>query len=79
MYAYQGHEKIVEILIREGADVNFKKSDGRTPLHTAVQEGTNNQVEWFNENCASILLCNIQQVSIKWSMFSLKMEQTLML
>ena len=33
-----GHKEVVELLIAEGADVNAKNEDGRTPLDWAVDE-----------------------------------------
>jgi hypothetical protein len=32
-----GHGEIVELLITEGADVNAKANDGRTPLDVAIK------------------------------------------
>jgi ankyrin repeat protein len=34
--AYEGHKEIVELLIANGADVNPKRDDGKTPLDMAV-------------------------------------------
>ena len=32
-----GHKEIAELLISNGADVNVKKDDGRTPLDVAIK------------------------------------------
>lgn len=36
---YSGHDKVVDTLIRNGADVNSADNDGITPLLLAAQEG----------------------------------------
>jgi ankyrin repeat protein len=35
--AFWGHKEIVELLIAEGANVNAKDDDGKTPLNWAIQ------------------------------------------
>ena len=37
--AYGGHEKVVQVLIEAGANVNPADSDSITSLHLAAQEG----------------------------------------
>lgn len=34
-----GHEKIVDILIQAGADIEARQEDGWTPLHLAAERG----------------------------------------
>lgn len=34
-----GHEKIVQLLIKNGADVNLKNDEGLTPIHAAAEFG----------------------------------------
>ena len=34
-----GHEKIVELLLKQGADPNIREQGGYTPLHAAAQNG----------------------------------------
>lgn len=36
---YQGHERIVQLLIKNGSDVNVKNNEGLTPLHAAAEFG----------------------------------------
>lgn len=35
-----GNEKIVELLIKAGADVNYQNIDGHAPIHISVRHGT---------------------------------------
>lgn len=52
--AYNGHSKIVKLLIKNGADVNNKANDGRTPLIEATQMGHHETVKLLLENGANI-------------------------
>lgn len=38
---FSGNEEIVELLIKNGAYVNFKDDDLATSLHRAVEQGLN--------------------------------------
>ena len=37
--AYNGHEAVVQMLLKAGADVKAVTKDGRTPLHEAAYNG----------------------------------------
>lgn len=49
-FCYLGKEKVVEILIQNGANVNLENSDGATPLITAATEGS-----IFRHACTKII------------------------
>lgn len=49
-FCYLGKEKVVEILIQNGANVNSENSDGTTPLITAATEGS-----LFRHACTKII------------------------
>lgn len=38
---FTGNEKIVEVLIENGANINSRDDDQATPLHRAVEQGLN--------------------------------------
>lgn len=57
-YICSGQEKIVQLLLKNGADVNMRKNDGKTPLHVACSQ----QVD---ESIARILLEHGALSSIK--------------
>jgi len=44
--AYDGHERLVDLLLRHGAEVNQKDSDGRTALMDAATMGRWATSEW---------------------------------
>ena len=50
--ASKGQERVVEVLIRAGADVNPTDKQQTTPLHLAAQEGHLNVVKTLLENNA---------------------------
>ena len=43
--AYNGHNKLVELLLAKGANVNVKGEEGITPLYLAVFEGHGSTAE----------------------------------
>jgi ankyrin repeat protein len=45
---------LMELLLKRGADVNFRGSDERTPLHYAVQEGNIPVIQWLKRNGADL-------------------------
>lgn len=47
-----GKAEVIETLLKYGVNVNIKRNDGRTPLHTAVQNGNNNYFQ-FDLRCIS--------------------------
>lgn len=46
-----GHEQIVELLLKHGANPNKKSSSGSTPLHYAIQNQHSNIVKKLIETC----------------------------
>jgi transient receptor potential cation channel subfamily A protein 1 len=52
--AYNGHEKVIRILIEAGADVNPTDKLQITPLHLASQEGHLNAVKVLLDNGAEV-------------------------
>ena len=42
--AAAGHEKIVELLLKHGADPNIREQGGYTPLHAAAQNGDEDMI-----------------------------------
>lgn len=56
--AYNGHVKVVKVLIDAGADVNpADKQQAITPLHLAAQEGHLNVVRVLLDNHAIVEKC----------------------
>lgn len=39
LMTFIGHEKVVQLLIQNGADVNLKNDQGLSPLHAAAEFG----------------------------------------
>ena len=56
--ASRGHEKVVEVLIEAGADVNPTDKQQTTPLHLAAQEGHLNVVQTLLEYNADVGKCS---------------------
>lgn len=48
LYISQGHEKNVEALIKNGADVNALDKYHKTPLYTAILAGILNEQLFYN-------------------------------
>lgn len=59
-----GNYKIVEILLRGGADVNAKDSEGRTALHCGAQHGHNDVVKVLLMNKADPSILDNQGLSV---------------
>lgn len=51
--SFKGHLDIVEVLHREGIDINYQDSGGFTALHSAVQEGHIDVVTYLLKNDAN--------------------------
>jgi ankyrin repeat protein len=49
-----GHDAIVELLLKHGADVHRAANNGRTPLHIAASNGRANVVEWLLDHHANL-------------------------
>ena len=47
---------LVEMLIAEGADVNTRNDDGKTPLHMAAIRGNYQAVKFFVDHGAEVLV-----------------------
>ena len=45
MASERGHKEVVEVLLKEGADIDKAQNDGRTPLFIASQNGHKEVVE----------------------------------
>lgn len=52
----EGYEKIAEVLINNGANVNKMSLEGKTPLHLACEKG---DLNWYNKK--QIKLCLFHQ------------------
>ena len=53
-----GSEKIVQLLIDSGANINQTNNEGEVPAHVAVQYGFINIVKILQQGCADTLLCH---------------------
>ncbi|CAF0726075.1 unnamed protein product [Brachionus calyciflorus] len=51
-----GHEQIVDLLLKHGANPNKKSSSGSTPLHYAIQNNHANIVRKLLETCKDIIV-----------------------
>lgn len=49
-----GNEKVVDMLIQNGANINFVAKDGATPLHAAAENGYENITNTLIQNGANI-------------------------
>ena len=54
--SYLGSRKLIIILLENGADVNQRSSDGRTPLMWAAFRGDKQTIELLVERGADLLL-----------------------
>lgn len=53
--AAAGHEKIVDLLLRHGADPNIREQGGYTPLHAAAQNGDEEMIRTLLYGGADLL------------------------
>ncbi|OTF69951.1 oxysterol-binding protein-related protein 1-like protein, partial [Euroglyphus maynei] len=56
--AYFGHYEVVEILLKNGADINIQNEEGDTPLHKAAYTGRENIVILLLAHQANVFICN---------------------
>lgn len=54
-----GHEKIIDILIKAGADINSKGESNWRPIHFSAQNGTENAAKTLIANNADLNLTNL--------------------
>lgn len=54
--AYLGYQKIAALLLKYGADINLRSSDGRTPLHWAAFRNNIPMLQFLIDNGADITL-----------------------
>ena len=52
--AYLGHKNLVSLLLKYGADINLRSSDGRTPLMWAAFRNNHKMCEYLLDNGADI-------------------------
>ena len=52
--SFKGHTKIVELLIKNGANMNIADKDGYTPLHMASRNGHLDTTRLLLENGADL-------------------------
>lgn len=53
--SYLGHQKLVSLLLKYGADINLRSSDGRTPLMWASFRNNTKMIEYLLDNGADLL------------------------
>jgi len=61
--AYIGHERVVDLLIQHGAEVNLQRSSGFTALMSAAGQGRERVVELLLQHGAEINLQNSDGVT----------------
>lgn len=47
---FLGHAQIVQLLLKNGADINIKSNQGLTPLHGAAEFGKFFLAKWWKIN-----------------------------
>ena len=51
--AWVGHKEVAELLIAEGADVNAKTNDGKTPLDLSIKLNLNETADLLRKHGGS--------------------------
>lgn len=60
---HQGQERIVQILLENGADANAPGKDGETPLHIAIGNGSSN-IHYLGFENFNLLSTNLKEKKI---------------
>lgn len=50
VFCYSGHERVLEFLLENKANVNHRGKTGWTPIHFAAQNGKSIQTLYIEEN-----------------------------